>query len=70
MHLGIVASIALFALAARQLEHGWRKLLAAQLPVDVLSNRYRADLLVLWGAALVAPFLWIPVNLVSRVLFG
>lgn len=70
LHFGIFAAIACFAMGARTLEHRWARLAHSGLPAAGLETRYRRDLLQLWGASLVAPFLWIPVATVTGALFG
>ena len=70
LHLGIICSIALFALAARRLEHGWRSMIGEAKPSEALKSRFSVDLLQIWCVSLAAPFLWIPVVLAVRALIG
>lgn len=70
LHLGIIAAIGGFAIAARGLEHRWAMLDGSGLSESGLGLRFRRDMLTLWSASLLGPLLWIPVALVMRALFG
>lgn len=72
MHLGIFLAIGGFSIAARNLEYRWARLTQGELSQGDagLSAPFRADVIVLWSATLVAPFLWIPVSIISGFLFG
>lgn len=68
LHLGIIIAIGGFAIAARALERRWKMLAHSGLPAGGLATRFRVDLLQLWGATLVAPFLWMPVGVVTNAI--
>ncbi len=70
MHFGIVLAVGFYAAAARAMESRWKRLALSGLPDVGLTTRFRIDLLQVWGAVLLAPFLWISVSVVSRFLFG
>lgn len=70
LHLGIIITIGLFALAARALERRWVMLSGSGLSDSGLATRFRVDLLQLWSTCLLGPVLWIPVSVVTGFLFG
>lgn len=70
MHFGIFLAIGGFSIAARGLEQRWSHLGQQDAGTDLLKAQFHADLLPLWGASLVAPFLWIPVAMAGRLLFS
>lgn len=70
MHLGIFVAIGGFAVAARSLENRWVALSEKSADADHLAQYFRADILPLWAASLVAPFLWIPVAVMFGLLFN
>lgn len=70
MHFGIIAGVAGFAVAARGMERRWVRRATSALPVADLAKRFRIDLLRVWGATLLAPLLWIPVDMVVHSAFG
>ncbi|AUW59813.1 hypothetical protein C1T17_18745 [Sphingobium sp. SCG-1] len=70
MHFGIFLAIGGFSIAARGLERRWSYLGRQNIGADRLKAQFQADLLPLWSASLVAPFLWIPVAVAGRLLFS
>lgn len=69
MHFGIFLAIGGFSIAARALEQRWADFVQTD-QADRLKPQFYADLLPLWAASLVAPFLWIPVAVAGRLLFS
>tara|TARA_R110000868_G_C10626120_1_gene742748 strand:- start:97 stop:495 length:399 start_codon:yes stop_codon:yes gene_type:complete len=69
MHLGIFIAIGGFAIAARSLESRWIAL-SEKSDTDQLARCFRADIIPLWAASLVAPFLWIPVGMMFGLMFN
>ncbi|MGK2911048.1 MAG: hypothetical protein ACSLE1_14790 [Sphingobium sp.] len=70
MHFGIFIAIGGFSIAARSLEHRWANMPDWAQGRSRLDKEMRGDLTMLWIASLIAPFLWIPVAIVSNALFG
>ncbi|RVT42382.1 hypothetical protein ENE74_05780 [Sphingobium algorifonticola] len=70
MHLGIFFAIGGFAMAARGLEARWVAFAASAQPRDTLNRLFREDRAILWIASIGAPFLWVPVAMICRTLFG
>ncbi|MDO7835976.1 hypothetical protein Q4610_13060 [Sphingobium sp. HBC34] len=70
LHLGIIVAIGGYAIAARGLERRWQMLEQGGLSESGLALRFRRDIAQLWVASLVGAFLWIPVAIIYRFLFG
>lgn len=69
-HLGIAVLIAAIVPAARSMERRWEQLPQYALPRQVIADRFRMDLLRLWGTVLLLPFVWIPIGALTTWIAG
>ena len=70
LHLGIIVAIGAFAMSARRLERRWEMLDASGLSLRGLDVRFRRDAAQLWALSIAGGFLWIPIAVIFRFLFG
>lgn len=70
LHLGIIVAIGAFAIAARGLERRWELLDSSGLSTRGLDVRFRRDAAQLWMVSIASSFLWIPIAVIFRFLFG
>ncbi|NIJ15742.1 hypothetical protein [Sphingobium vermicomposti] len=70
LHLGIIVAIGAFAIAARGLERRWEMLDVSGLSPRGLDVRFRRDVAQIWVVSIASGFLWIPIAVIYRFLFG